>query len=135
MGASTSPLITKYYGALLQGTTFTAETNLFIGLLTGTVTPGVMGTEVSSSGTGYARAELAANTTDFVVTSGVASNGVAITFPAPTGSWGTVTGFFIADASTGGNILIVAALTTPQSIASGQAAPSFGVGALSYTIA
>jgi hypothetical protein len=134
MGASTATLIDKYYGALLQGTTFTAETNLFVGLLTGTVTPGVMGTEVSSSGTGYARAEIAASTSSFVVSSGVASNDAVITFPTPTGSWGTVTGFFLADALTGGNILVVAALTTSQAISSGQNPPSFSVGALTYEI-
>lgn len=134
-GASTSTLITKYYGALLQGTTFTAETNLFVGLCTGTITPGTACTEVATSGTAYARAEVASNTTNWVVTSGVAGNGTAITFPAPTGSWGTVSGFFLADASTGGNILIVAALTTAQTISAGQAAPSFGAGStVTYTI-
>ena len=134
-GASTSTLINKYYGALLQGTTFTAETNLFVGLCTGTITPGTACTEVSTSSTGYARAEVASNTTNWVVTSGVAGNGTAITFPAPTGSWGTVSGFFLADASTAGNILVVAALTTPQTISAGQAAPSFGAGSsVTYTI-
>jgi hypothetical protein len=135
-GASTSTLITKYYGALLQGTTFTAETNLFVGLCTGTITPGTACTEVSTTSTGYARSEVASNTTNWVVTSGVAGNGTAITFPAPTGSWGTVTGFFVSDASTAGNILIVAALTTAQTISAGQAAPSFGAGSsVTYTIA
>ena len=134
-GASTSTLINKYYGALLQGTTFTAEPNLFVGLCTGTITAGTACTEVSSTSTAYARVEVASNTTNWVVTSGVAGNGTAITFPAPTGSWGTVTGFFLADAATAGNILIVASLTTPQTISSGQAAPSFGAGSsVTYTI-
>jgi hypothetical protein len=133
-GASTPALINKYYGALLQGTTFTAETNVFVALCTGTITPGVACTEVSTSGTGYARVQVAGNTTNFVVASGVASNGTAITFPAPTGSWGTVTGFELVDASTAGNVLVVAALTTSQLISAGQAPPSFGVGALTYTI-
>jgi hypothetical protein len=135
-GASTSTLINKYYGALLQGTTFTAETTLFVGLCTGTITPGTACTEVSTSGTGYARVSVTSNTTNWVVTSGVAGNGTAFTFGAPTGSgYGTVTGFFLADAVTAGNILVVAALTTPQTISAGQAAPSFGAGSsVTYTI-
>ena len=136
-GASTPTLINKYYGALLQGTTFTAETNLFVGLCTGTITPGTVCTEVSTSSTGYARVSVTSNTTNWVVTSGVAGNGTAITFGAPTGSgYGLVTGFFLADAATAGNILVVASLTQSQQINAGQVAPSFSAGSsVTYQIA
>jgi hypothetical protein len=67
-------------------------------------------------------------------TTGTTSNNNAITFAAPTASWGTITGFCVFDASTGGNLLYYAALTTPKTVNNGDAAPSFAAGALTFTI-
>ena len=65
------------------------------------------------------------NATNFpAATSGTKTNGAAFTFPTPTGSWGTITTLFIADAATAGNILAMADLTTPMTFTTGSVAPS-----------
>ena len=55
-----------------------------------------------------------------VGTSRVIDNNTAITFPTATADWGMVSGVFIADASTGGNILMHGALTTPRDVKDGD---------------
>ncbi len=118
-------------------------TTLYVGLLTTTPTDSTAGTEVS--GGSYARVAVTSATTAWnntqgnttgasTGTDGTTENASAITFPAPTATWGTVNGFGIYDASTGGNLLIYAALTTPKTINNGDAAPSFAAGALSIQI-
>jgi hypothetical protein len=54
-------------------------------------------------------------------------------FPAPTASWGTVTGFGLWDASTSGNQWFCFTLSTSKTINNGDAAPSFAAGALTIT--
>lgn len=48
------------------------------------------------------------------------TNGSTITFPTATGSWGTVVGVGIYDASSGGNLLMAGPLTTSQTVNSGN---------------
>ena len=67
-------------------------------------------------------------------TGGTTSNNAAVTFPAPTANWGSVSYFGIYDASTAGNLLFCAALTTAKTINNGDAAPSFAIGALTIQI-
>jgi hypothetical protein len=57
------------------------------------------------------------------------------TFPTPTGSWGTVNGFFITDSATygAGNVWYYCDLTTPQTISSGNTV-SFANGAIVVTM-
>lgn len=116
---------------------------LYVGLLTTTPTDSTAGTEVS--GGSYARVAVTSGTTAWnntqgnttgasTGTDGTTENASTITFPAPTANWGTVTGFGIYDASTSGNLLIYAALTTSKTINNGDAAPSFAAGALSIQI-
>ena len=64
----------------------------------------------------------------------VANENGAITFPAPTASWGVVTGTGIFDAATGGNMLFYGALTISKTINNGDAAPVFSAAALSFQI-
>lgn len=65
-------------------------------------------------------------------TVGTCANDAAITFPAATASWGTVTYFGIYDASTAGNLLYVGAVSPSKTIDSGDTA-SFAIGALTVT--
>jgi hypothetical protein len=44
------------------------------------------------------------------------TNGTAITFPASTGSWGTITNWFVSDASSAGNILAHGVLSSSQTV-------------------
>lgn len=90
-------------------------------------------TEVSASGTSYARVPVACADASWTPPSGGNrrfANADAITFPTPTGSWGTATHFALYDLASGGNALVVAPLTTPRAIANGDAAPVFAAGAL-----
>lgn len=65
---------------------------------------GSTGAEVT--GAGYARVGVVANATNVPLAgSSWSTNGTPINFGRPTGAWGLVLSAFIADASSGGNIL------------------------------
>lgn len=111
-------------------TSWTMPTNVYVALYTATPSDAGGGTEVS--GGSYARKQTVAS--DWGTASGTTiSNAATITFVTPTGSWGTASHFGIFDASTAGNLLGWAALTTPQAIGSGNTV-SFAVGALVITL-
>jgi len=125
----------------------TGPTNLYIGLFTTVpVDAGTGGVEVSTTSTGYGRVTLASSLANWAGTSvstggsvsagsnGTTSNVNAITFGTPTNSWGTITGFGIWDAATGGNLLIFGNLTTSKTVNNGDAAPAFSANALSIQI-
>ena len=61
------------------------------------------------------------------------SNNNVITFAAPTANWGTIAGFGIFDAASGGNMLYFGSLTTSKTVNNGDAAPAFAAGALTVT--
>ena len=91
--------------------TYTAPTNLFVGLYTVTPSDAGGGTEVS--GGAYARVSTA--TADWNTASGgTLTNANDIVFPQATASWGTVVAFGIFDASTAGNLLIWGPLLTSK---------------------
>ena len=119
---------------LFRTGSFTKPSALYVSLHTADPTDDASGTEVS--GGSYARVQrdpADANWTGVSSTNGVTDNAAAITFPSPTGNWGSITHFAIWDASTSGNMLIHGALTTPKTVNSGDAAPSFAIGALVVT--
>lgn len=122
----------------------TGPTTLYFGLFTANPTDTGGGTEVTggsyarvavtSSMANWAGTQAAASTVASSGTSGTTSNNAAITFPAPTANWGTITGLAIFDASTGGNMLLWSALTTNKTVNNGDAAPSFAAAAFTYQI-
>lgn len=127
----------------------TGPTTLYVGLFTAAPSDTGGGTEVTTSGTAYARVAVTSgmsasgwagtqssgSTTASSGTSGTTSNNGTITFPAPSGSnWGTVTHFGIFDASSAGNLLIWGQLTSSKVVNAGDAAPSFAAAALSFQI-
>lgn len=116
-------------------TTYTGPATVYLGLFTAAPSDAGGGTEVT--GGSYARASLTNNTTNFTNATGSSpaskTTGAALTYPAPTANWGTVTHFGIFDASSAGNLLYWAALTTSKTINNGDAAPSFAIGALTIT--
>jgi hypothetical protein len=116
------------------GAGFTKTTNLYISLHTADPTDAGTGTEVT--GGSYARVNnppLDANWSAGTATDGNTDNVAAITFPAPSANWGVVTHFGIWDAITAGNLITYGVLGTPKTINSGDAAPSFAIGALDVT--
>lgn len=118
-----------------KGVAYTAPATTYVGLSTAACSDSGVGTEVS--GGSYARVAVTSSTGNWTGptgNNGTISNTNAVTFPAPTASWGSVTHWFVADASTAGNLLICAALTTPKTVNNGDAAPSFAAGALSIQV-
>lgn len=87
---------------------------------------------VARSLANFAGTQAAASTTASTGTSGTTSNNGAITFPAPTANWGTVTGVGIFDAATGGNLWFYNPLTTSRTVNSGDSAPLFPISSLTY---
>lgn len=72
------------------------------------------------SGMGYARVAVTNNKTNFgAASAGALTNLTAITFPESSGDWGTITHIFIADNSTGGNILYFDQLAQSRIVQSG----------------
>lgn len=129
---------------LLRAQAFTAPATVYVGLGTAACSDSSFGTEVSggsyarvsvsSSLANWAGTQSAGSTAVSSGTGGTTSNNNAITFPAPTANWGSVTHFFVGDASSGGNLLFCAALTQAKTINNGDAAPSFAAAALTIQI-
>ncbi len=134
-GAMSDYLETALIDHVFRGTAYTAPTTLYIGLSTTACSDSSFGTEVS--GGGYARVGVAASSLEWAATSGgngTTSNLNPIQFNAPTADWGQITHYFIADAASGGNILICTALTTPKTVNNGDPGPSFAPAALTFQI-
>lgn len=143
-GAMSNYLVNKDIDYIMRAQAYTAPTTVYIALETAAGTSAGCGTE--ETGTGYARVAVTSSLTNWAGTqaaastavssgtTGTTSNNAAITFGSPTASWGTVTGFCVMDASTAGNLLWRANLTTSKTINSGDAAPSFAISALTWTI-
>lgn len=122
--------------------TWTIAANFHVGLSTAACSDSSVGTEVSGGSyarVSYARSlanwagtQSAGSTTASTGTGGVTSNNAAINFATPSAGWGTVTHFFIADASSGGNIILCQALTTSKTINSGDTV-SFPIAAITVT--
>lgn len=117
--------------------TFTKPSSVYVGLATATISDTTTGTTVTEPSTGaYARVTVTNNTDNWPAAAGTPTtkkNGVVITFPEATASWGTVTHFFIADAATAGNILIYGQLSASKVIDAGDI-PRFNAESLSITL-
>lgn len=100
---------------VLGNAAYSAPSPVFVGLFTATPSDTGGGTEVS--GSNYSRASVTNNATNFPAASGgLKSNGTDITFPVPSGSWGTIVAFGIFDASSGGNLLYWGPITPNQAV-------------------
>jgi len=100
---------------LFTTTSVTRPTAWYIALFTSNPAEDASGTEVSTSGTAYAR-----QSATFTVSGNEATNSAAIEFPTATASYGTVSHVGVFDASTGGNLIAYAALTTSKAIDTGD---------------
>jgi hypothetical protein len=106
-------LETEILDHVFGGNAYTAPGTLYVGLYTSNPDEDNSGTEVT--GGSYARV-----TGTFTVTGNTASNDAAIEFTTATASWGTVTHIGVLDASSGGNLLCYAELTTAKAIDTGD---------------
>jgi hypothetical protein len=108
-------LETKVLDHVFGGTAYSAPATLYLALHTSNPDEDDSGTEVSTSGTAYARQTVA-----FTTSGNTTSNSAAIEFPTATATFGTVTHVGVYDASSAGNLLAYAALTTSKAIDSGD---------------
>jgi len=103
----------KVLGHVFGGAAYTAPSTCYLALFTSNPNEDGSGTEVS--GGGYARQSVA-----FTVSRNTASNSAAVEYATATASYGTVTHVGVYDASTGGNLLVYAALTSSKTIDTGD---------------
>lgn len=114
---------------LLTNASATRPTSWYIALYT--VAPGETGGGTEVSGGSYART--AATFTVSGTAPTTASNSSAVEFPTATGSWGTIVAAGIFDASTSGNLLAFADLTTSKTVDSGDVL-RFNTGEIDVTL-
>jgi hypothetical protein len=100
---------------VFTATSVTRPTAWYLALFTSDPAEDASGTEVSTSGTAYARQSAA-----FTVSGNTASNSAAIEFPTATASYGTVSHVGVFDASTSGNLIAYAALSSSKAIDTGD---------------
>ncbi len=117
MSGFTDYLEDKVLDHVFGGNAYTAPTNLYVALYT--VSPGddgTGGTEVS--GGAYARQTATFNVSGSSPTE--ATNAAAIEYPTATADYGTVVACAILDASSGGNMLAYATLTSSKVVSTGD---------------
>lgn len=109
----------KTLGLLFGARAFTAPTTYYIGLWTTTLSDTSTGSTAGEvSGGSYSRVSVANSSSNFddPAGAGATQNTNLISFPMATASWGTITYVGICDASTGGNMLAYAQLTSSVSV-------------------
>ena len=104
----------KVLDVLGANATFTAPSNVYLGLSTGSLGDDNSGTELT--GNNYSRVSVSFG----AAASGTMSNDSAIEFAAATGSWGSVSHWGLYDAASSGNLLVHGSFTTAKTIASGD---------------
>jgi hypothetical protein len=108
-------LETELLDHVFGGNAYTAPSTLYLALHTANPDEDASGAEVSTVGTAYAR-----QTVTFTVSGNTATTDAAVEFPTATANFGTVSHVAVWDASTAGNMLAYAALTTSKTIETGD---------------
>ena len=114
MAEFTNYLENKLLDHVLNNTSFTSPTTVYVGLFTAAPTDTTAGTEVS--GGSYARQVLSVST----ASEGVVTSDADVNFPQATGNWGTIVALGIHDALSSGNLLMYTDLTTSKTIETGD---------------
>ena len=107
-------LETEILDHVFAGAAYTAPSTKYLALFTA-IADGEAGSVTELSGNAYARQTVA-----FTTSGNTTSNNAAVEFPTATGSWGTVTHVGIYDASTSGNLMAYATLSSSKAIATGD---------------
>ena len=118
MAAASNYLENKILDHVLTATAYTQPAR-YLALFT--ADPGEAGSftsEVSTSGTAYARQSV----TFAAASSGSSATNATVTFPTATANWGTITHVAIVDGDTegAGNVLFYGAVTTSKTIETGD---------------
>ena len=128
-------MITTYFLNMMLGNAFHAAgvaafpATYYVAL--STTVPNSDGSNITEpTGGAYARAAFTSMGTPV---DGVIAIGDDVEFPESTGDWGTIQGFAVYDAASGGNVLMYEALTNPQDIVTDNQA-RFRSGSLQVTL-
>jgi hypothetical protein len=108
-------LETEILDHVFAGAAYTAPTTKYLALFTAAPGETGGGTEVSTSGTAYARQSVA-----FTTTGNTTSNTAAVEYSTATASFGTVTHVGVFDAATSGNLMAYATLSSSKAIDTGD---------------
>lgn len=108
-------LETELLDHVFTNSAYTAPSTLYLALHTASPAEDGSGTEVSTSGTAYAREAVT-----FTVSGNTATTDAAVEYATATANFGTVSHVGIWDASTAGNLIAYAALTTSKTIETGD---------------
>lgn len=108
-------LETELLDHVFANNAYTSPTTVYVSLHTANPDEDASGTEVSTVGTAYAR-----QAGSFTVSGNTATTDAAIEYATATANFGTVSHVAIWDASTAGNMLAYAALTTSKAISTGD---------------
>jgi hypothetical protein len=108
-------LETELLDHVFANNAYTAPSTLYLALFTSNPADDASGTEVSTSGTAYARQAVT-----FTVSGNTATTNAAVEYSTATASFGTVTHVAVYDASTAGNMIAYAALTSSKTIDTGD---------------
>ena len=107
-------LETEILDHVFAGAAYTAPTTKYLALFTA-VADGEAGSVTEVSGGGYARQTVA-----FTTSGNTTSNNAAVEYPTATANYGTVTHVAVFDASTSGNMMAYAALSSNKTIETGD---------------
>ena len=123
MTAMSNYLENKLIDHLLRDTAFSAPSNMYVGLVgaysASELEAGTLSGELS--GGSYARVSVKGDSNwSAGSTNGQTDNENNISFTTATGDWGYVSGLFLADASSGGNVILYGTLTTPKIVENGD---------------
>lgn len=134
MSALSNYLENALINHVLRNTALTTPgTSVYVGLIkfyeTDSLESGTLTQEVS--GGSYARIQV---TSWDSPSNGATQNTSAVTFPTSTADWGMVSGVFVADALTSGNVLLHGSLTSVRDVNSGDVF-KFNAGDLDITFA
>ena len=107
-------LETEILDHVFAGAAYTAPGTKYLALFTA-VADGEAGSVTEVSGGGYARQTVA-----FTTSGNTTSNNAAVEYPTATGNYGTVTHVGVYDASSSGNLMAYAALSSNKTIETGD---------------
>lgn len=133
-GSKSDYLENALLNGVLGGPAFSLPATVYLILSTAAYSDAASGASCAEvTGTNYARVAVTNNATNWPNASGGSkSNATTIPFPTAGSAWGTILSFYIADASSGGNILYGADLVTSRAIDSGDTA-SFAIAAITVS--
>ena len=125
MTAMSNYMENKLIDHILRDTAWSAPSSIYVGLVgdysAANLEAGTITDELTIGSNAYARVSVKGDSNwSAGSTSGLTDNENDISFTTATGDWGYVSGLFLSNASTAGNVILYGALTTPKIIENGD---------------